>query len=202
MTGLEVFFMAATTAVTVASTVMQSSAEAAAAKAEARMSDQKARISTLQSENERRAAEIEAVNAGQERAAAQRRALLKREEAERLVSTQTAKYGNAGIEMWGTAAQVAATTAEAGEYNAEMELWQGAERARAIEAQRLGRLEQAEIEAQNAISYRMAAGAQRDSAKRIKAGMGLAVAKDILSGATAIAGKMPTKSAPQTYRWG
>jgi hypothetical protein len=202
MTGLEIFFLVASTAVSVASTVMQGRAEEEAAKAEARISEQKARISMQQAEDQRKQAEIGRINAGQENAAAQRRALLRREEASRLASSQRAKFANAGIDQWGTASLVVADTEAMGDYNAEMELWQGSERARAHEMEALGAKRQANIEGMNADSYRMGALAQRDSARRIKAGLGLGVAKDVLSGATAIAGKMPTKTTSQTYRWG
>jgi hypothetical protein len=202
MTGLEMFFMVASTAVSVMSTVMQANAQAAAAEMEARINDQKARISMLQAENERQRAEVERVNAGQENAAAQRRALLKREEARRLASTQRAKYANAGVStLWGTPALVMAETEDAGEYNAEMELWQGTEKARALEMNAVGFEQQGNIEEGNAISYRMGAAASRQQAKAIKSGMGLAIAGDVLSGATSIAKALPKTSTP-TYRYG
>jgi hypothetical protein len=199
MTGLEIFFIAASTAVSVASTVMQGRAEAQAAEAEARMSEHRAKISMMQADQAAQQAEIGRINATQEQAAAQRRAALKREEATRLASSQRARYGNAGVgvDAWGTASYVTAETEAIGDYNAEMELWQGDERARAIQMDAVGADQQGVIEQMNAQSYRMAAQAQRDSAKRIKAGLGLGVAKDILSGATAM-----TKAAPQKYRWG
>jgi hypothetical protein len=207
MTGIEVFMALATLAGTgaaVASTIMSSNAAGQEAYNDAAIQDYQAKISMDQAEDWRKRAEFEAVNAGQEKAAAQRRALAQQEEARRTASSQRAKFAGSGIGLWGSAAHVVAETEALGEYNAEMELWQGDEKARAYAAQEVSALQQADIEEKNAVQQKFGAETSRKSAKNIRKQMWVGVVGDVAEGATKMTSSMKTAggSGSKSSRWG
>ncbi len=117
MTGMEAFFVVTTiasTAMTVASEIASSNVNSAVAEANA-------------AAEERRA--------GEERAVAQHQAERRRKEAAALQSQQQARFAASGGGFGGSAADVMAETAGRGEYNSELELWSGEQRARGLEDQ-------------------------------------------------------------------
>lgn len=192
MTGMELFFIAASTATAIGSTILSNKAQQQAAMAEGAIADQQASISMQQAADLRRRAEQDRQNGIAEQAAAQRRAIGQRREAERLTATQRAKFANSGVGMWGSAAYVVAETEAQGDYNAEMELWQGDEKARAYKASEVSSLQQANIEERNAQIQRMGGQASRNNAKAIRSGLGIGIASDIAAGGAKMAGAAKT----------
>lgn len=131
----------------------QAKSDAAAARYEADAMDQKA---------------------GQERAVSQFQAEQRQKEAQRLLSRQQALGAASGAGTGGSFATVQAKTAEKGQFNADLEMWQGETAARGLE--------------QNAKLKRVGASQILATDKARRRTMPLQYASTIISGATKIAG--------------
>jgi len=167
----------ASTGVAVYSQYRQQQASEAGAETQRRLDEERAVALGRQATQER-------VNAGQQRAVAQRRAEERQDEARRLVAKQNARFAASGGGTEGSAAAIMGETVKQGDYNAELELWQGKEKGRAHLANAYDADTQATI-------TRAGANARVEAAKNARGGTYLNMAGTILSGVGKVAGQMP-----------
>jgi len=146
MTGLEPFFLMAATAATAVSEIAASNTESAIAEANAKAMERRA---------------------NEDRAVSQHQAEEQRKKTKSLISQQQAAYAASGGGTGGSASEVIGSTAGQGEYNAELELWQGEQKARGLDDQ---------------------ASLERFAAKQKRKALPLKIGATVLTGASKVAG--------------
>ncbi len=116
-------------------------------------------------------AQQDQAKAGAERAAASAKAEQENKKKEALLSAQQARFGASGGGTTGTAAEVMGDTAAQGNYNAEMQLWSGNEKAN---------------------GYIDDANQKLADAGNVQSALPLQIGSQIITGASKFAGKMPS----------
>jgi hypothetical protein len=193
MTGMEPFMAAAWSAASAAGTALTTAAPYIAAASTAvgaygtyqASKAQEANYKTQQNIAEYQADAMEE-RATQERAVSHMQADQQRRAARRLEGKQIAQGAASGGGLYGSTLDVIGETAPKGEYNAEMELWQGEAKARGVD--------------ENAVIQRMEAASYGEAAKTTARSRPWQVGSSILTGLSNVAAKMPTGAPSYTGR--